>query len=106
MSDPTPPPLEEITARLVREFRPERVILFGSHAWGQPSADSDVDLLLIVSESDESPTRRAQRAQRCLGSLRVPADILVKTRAEVERLLRVHTSLVARVMEEGTVLYG
>jgi predicted nucleotidyltransferase len=98
--------LQEMTSRLVKEFQPERIILFGSHAWGQPTPDSDVDLLLIVPASDQAPTRRAQRAQRCLGNLRVPADILVKTRAEVDRLSRVATSLVTRALAEGKVLYG
>ena len=83
----TPAPLlEELTARLVTEFRPDRIILFGSRVWGKPTADSDVDLLVVVPESDESPVRRAQRAQRCLGNLRVPTDVLVKTRAEADRL--------------------
>ena len=98
--------LTELTNRLVNEFDPERVILFGSRVWGQPTSDSDVDLLVIVPESDESPTRRAQRAQRSLGNLRVSTDILVKTRAEVERLNRVTTSLVRRALAEGEVLYG
>ena len=44
--------LREITRRLVAEFQPEQVILFGSHAWGTPHQDSDVDLLVIV------PTQR------------------------------------------------
>ena len=98
--------LQEVTNRLVNEFQPEWIILFGSHAWGRPTADSDVDLLLIVHDSDQPPTRRAQRAQRCLGSLRLPADILVKTRGEVDRLSRVATSLVTRALAEGKVLYG
>jgi len=98
--------LKEVTDRLVNEFQPERIILFGSHAWGHPDADSDVDLLVIVSDSDQPPTRRAQRAQRCLGNVRVAADILVKTRAEADRLRRVATSLVNRALAEGKVLYG
>lgn len=98
--------LSEVTARLVAEFQPERVILFGSHAWGQPTADSDVDLLLVVSESDQTPTRRAQRAQRTLGSLPIPADVLVKTRAEVDRQALLGSSLVRRALAEGRVLYG
>ena len=103
----TPAPLlDELIARLVAEFRPDRIILFGSRVWGKPTADSDVDLLVVVPSSDESPVRRAQRAQRCLGDLRVPTDVLVKTRAEAERLSRVTTSLVRRVLAEGEVLYG
>ncbi len=37
--------LAEMTRRLVAEFQPEQIILFGSHAWGTPNEDSDVDLL-------------------------------------------------------------
>ena len=52
--------LETITDRLVAEFQPEQVILFGSHAWGEPNAGSDVDLLVIVSHSDLSEYERAK----------------------------------------------
>jgi predicted nucleotidyltransferase len=97
--------LEEMTRRLVEEFDPDRIILFGSYAWGQPGEDSDVDLLVIVPESDLSATRRAQRAHRCLGGLGVPKDVLVRTRAEVDRPRQVGTSLVYQILEEGTLLY-
>jgi predicted nucleotidyltransferase len=98
--------LEEITQRLVAEFQPEQVILFGSHAWGTPNEDSDVDLLVIVSHSDEKPIQRAVRAQHCMDRLLVPADILVKTRAEIERYRHVRASLERKMLEKGRVLYG
>jgi len=97
--------LEIITERLVREFAPEQIVLFGSHAWGRPDDDSDVDLLVIVSESKLSASRRSQQAHRCLGGLNVPKDVLVQTRAEVERALGVRTSLVRQIIEEGRLLY-
>jgi predicted nucleotidyltransferase len=98
--------LEEITQRLVAEFQPDQIILFGSHAWGAPHEDSDVDLLVIVPESNEPPVQRAQRAHCCLSGLNVPKDVLVKTRAEVERYRHVHASLTGQILEEGRVLYG
>ncbi len=98
--------LDEITRRLVEELKPEKVILFGSHAWGQPDEDSDLDLLVIVSESNELPTQRATRAHRSLRGMGVPKDILVYTRAEVERHSRVYASLVSEVLDRGEVLYG
>jgi predicted nucleotidyltransferase len=97
---------DEIVRRLVAGFHPEQIILFGSWAWGQPAQDSDVDLMVIVSASDEPPTDRASRAYRCLGDIRVPTDILVRTRAEVERFRHVRASLERKVFEEGKVLYG
>jgi len=99
------PLLNEMVRRLVDRFDPEEVILFGSHAWGEPNCDSDVDLLVIVSESDEGPVRRAQRAHGCLGGLSTPKDVLVKTRAEVDAFRHVRASLECRILEEGKVLY-
>ncbi len=98
--------LDEMVRRLVAEFQPEQIILFGSRAWGEADEDSDVDLLVIVSESDERPTKRAVRAHRCLGGLEVPTDILVKTRPEAERFRHVRSSLEHKIFEEGKVLYG
>lgn len=98
--------LEEITRRLVAEFQPERVILFGSHAWGNPTDDSDVDLMVIVPSSDEKPVRRAIRARRSLLAVDVPMDILVKTHQEFERYRHVKASLEHLVAERGKVLYG
>jgi predicted nucleotidyltransferase len=98
--------LQEITRRLVAELKPEKVILFGSHAWGKPTDDSDLDLLVIVPESNEPPTKRATRAYRSLIGMGVPKDILVYTRAEVDRHSRVYASLISEVLERGRVLYG
>ena len=98
--------LNEITRRLVAEFGPEEIVLFGSHAWGTPAADSDLDLLVILSTSDQSATQRASRAYRCLRGVMAPLDILVKTREEVERFRGVRASLVSKILGSGRVLYG
>ena len=50
---------KEVVRRLVDEFHPEAIYLFGSHAWGKPTADSDLDLLVIVSQSRQKPIQRA-----------------------------------------------
>src|SRR2546426_11700823 len=42
--------LENITQRLVTEFQPEQIFLFGSHAWGTPDEDSDIDLLVVLPD--------------------------------------------------------
>lgn len=98
--------LQSATDRLVAEFQPEQVWLFGSHAWGTPTEDSDIDLMVVVSESDERPVRRDQRAQRCLGNLDVSADILVRTRKEVDRVREVRGSLTREVFQRGRKIYG
>ena len=45
--------LEQITVRIVSAIHPERILLFGSHVWGHPTDDSDIDVLIIVRHSDQ-----------------------------------------------------
>ncbi len=98
--------LQTVTQRLVAEFQPEQVWLYGSHAWGNPHDDSDVDLLVVVPHSDETPIRRSQRAHRCLRGLRMPKDVLVETRQEVDRVKERKTSLENIILTRGRRLYG
>lgn len=102
----SPEILQEIVQRLVEEFHPERIILFGSHAWGTPSPDSDVDLLVVVAGSQLPPAQRAMRAHRALRGLGIPKDVLVRTREEIERYRLVPASLEAEILERGRPLYG
>ena len=102
----SPELLQEIVRRLVDEFHPERIILFGSHVWGTPSQDSDIDLLIVVPASPLPPARRAARAHRVLRGLGIPKDVLVRTHEEIERYRLVPTSLEAEILERGRTLYG
>jgi predicted nucleotidyltransferase len=97
--------LEELTRCLVAEFDPERIILFGSQAWGEPNKDSDVDLCVIVSESDEREHLRMARAHHCTAGIHFPKDILVKTRAQLDRYKDVPGSFGYQILTEGRVLY-
>jgi uncharacterized protein len=77
--------LDEAVKRLKKEFQPVEIYLFGSHAWGTPHDDSDVDIMVIVSESSERPIKRMQRAHHCLGDLDMSKDVFVQTRTEFDR---------------------
>ena len=98
--------LEEAVDRLKAEFQPEEIYLFGSHAWGTPSEDSDVDLMVIVPRSEERAIRRMQRAHQCLGAIGFPKDVLVPTRAQVDRYKHLRASLFHQVLAKGRKLYG
>jgi predicted nucleotidyltransferase len=97
--------LKEVTRRLVAEFRPEKVILFGSHAWGRPDRNSDVDLMVIVTNSDLSAYERAVRGHACLSGLDIAKDVIVETRTEFDFFQDVRASLEHKVAKEGKVLY-
>jgi len=97
--------LKEVTRRLVAEFRPEQVILFGSHAWGRPDRNSDVDLMVIVTNSDLPAYERALRGHACLSDLDIAKDVIVKTRTEFDFFRDVPASLEHKIASKGKVLY-
>lgn len=98
--------VQTIVARLVDALAPDQIWLFGSQIWGTPDAASDLDVLVIVSESDDRPARRAQQAHRALRGVALPMDIVVKTRAEIERTRSVPSSLVHKILRDGRRVYG
>jgi len=98
--------LQEAVERLKAEFQPEEIYLFGSHAWGTPDDDSDVDLMVIVPDSDERSIKRMQRAHRCLRGIGFAKDVLVPTRTQVDRYKHLRASLFHQVLAKGRKLYG
>ena len=98
--------LEAAVERLKVEFQPEEIYLFGSHAWGTPTDDSDVDLMVIVPRSAERPIKRMQRAHRCLGDLDMSKDVFVQTRSEFDRYRHLRASIQHQISERGRKLYG
>jgi uncharacterized protein len=98
--------LDRITQNLVSSLKPEQIILFGSYAYGEPNEDSDVDLLVIVPQSDEPRYRRARQAYKALRGFGIATDVIVMTKEEVKRKMNVRSSLVYRAIHDGRILYG
>ena len=99
------PVIAEAARKRVEAFNPEDVWLFGSYAWGKPSEDSDIDLMVVVEGSSLSPLERAQAAHRALSDLSLPKDILVKTRDEVDRVQALTPSLTHKIITEGRLIF-
>ncbi len=98
--------LNEITKRIRAAVNAEKIILFGSRAWGTPDEFSDLDLFVVVPQSTEPSYRRARMIYRSLHGIGIPVDVIVQTREETERSRRVATSLTKTVFEKGKLLYG
>jgi predicted nucleotidyltransferase len=98
--------LDEIVRRIVAARQPEAIYLYGSHAYGQPHKDSDVDLPIMVRELARSPRESAIEVYRALRGLSVPVEVKVVTQREFERCARWLNSGERVVKEKGKVLYA
>ncbi|MBC8449621.1 MAG: nucleotidyltransferase domain-containing protein [Chloroflexi bacterium] len=96
--------LKALLQTLIERVRPEKVVLFGSHADGTATPQSDVDLLVIL-ESDLRRDRRQEMISRALRPRRVPVDILAYTPAEMEACMANPTSFVRHILTTGKTVY-
>ena len=100
------PKLREMVGRLVDSFQPEAIYLFGSVARGAGGPGSDYDLLVVVKASDLPTYQRNKRAFRVLCGVGAAKDVIVLTRDQFDRKLKVASSLAATVAREGRLLYA
>jgi len=100
------PKLAELVRRLVEAHRPVRLYLFGSRGRGQGAPDSDYDLLMVFDSLEVPAYRKAQQAHDLVWGLGISADILVWSREDFDRRLRLRASLPATVVCDGMLLYA
>ena len=89
---------------IVRAFRPERIILFGSYAYGKPHQDSDVDVLVVMPRAKRHGRRPSLAIRRSIAA-GFPVYILVKEPREMARRLREGDSFLREITEKGRVIY-
>lgn len=98
--------LREIVQKIVTAFNPQKVILFGSRAYGKPAPDSDVDLLIVTNALK---TRSFFERRRAVSDLfphrRFALDVIVCTPAELEQLVKQGPAFFRQVVTQGKVLY-
>lgn len=97
--------IDKMVHRIVKKFKPEKIVLFGSYARGTPTRDSDVDLLVIMPISGSKREKRIEIGV-ALHDIRIPKDIIVATPDEVERRKNLVGTIIRPALEEGKVLYG
>jgi uncharacterized protein len=96
--------LPDAIQRIVDVLQPQKIILFGSYAYGTPTPDSDVDLLVIM-ETNASKVERFRAVSRLLYPRPFPLDILVRTPQEVEAAVQRGDFFIREVVEKGYTLY-
>jgi predicted nucleotidyltransferase len=96
--------IDEMVNRIVRQFHPEKIILFGSHARGTAGPDSDVDLLVVMNV-EGSKRQKATEVDLALFGLDLPVDVIVMRPEELERNRNQVGTILYPALREGKVLY-
>ena len=95
--------IADVGRHIGREFHPQRVLLFGSHATGTPGEDSDVDLLVVMPFEGTPPAKSVEIRLKINPPFAV--DLLVRTPQAVQRRLEMGDQFMRNIIESGKVLY-
>ena len=97
--------LNEIAGKIANAFNPEKIIVFGSHAYGRPTEKSDIDILVIM-ETNKREIERMVAVNKLLRDYykKIDFDILVKTPAEVKHRLDIGDPFISEIISKGKVL--
>lgn len=99
----TPEQIQNLCDEIIGLFHPERVILFGSYAYGDPSPDSDVDVLVVMrfeGSSREQATRIRSRIDTPIA-----LDLIVRTPEQISERLAMGDFFISEITTQGKVLY-
>ena len=96
--------IQQAAQKIVDSAHPEKIILFGSFAYGKPTPDSDVDFL-VVMESEKQIHQRMMDLSEILHPRPFPVDIITRTRAELKHRLDLGDCFFEEIVSKGKVLY-
>jgi predicted nucleotidyltransferase len=95
--------IRKLCKRIAEAYQPEKIILFGSHAYGKPTPESDVDLL-VVMDFEGRPIEQTLKIERELDIV-TPVDLLVRTPEEVIARLEDGDMFMVNIFWRGKVMY-
>lgn len=95
--------IRNLCQQIVENFHPEKVVLFGSHAYGKPNEDSDVDLLVVMPFEGRNSQKAVEIRQKIKTSL--PLDLLVRTSSQVQERIEMEDFFMREIAEKGKILY-
>lgn len=100
-----PDSIRKITEKIIKSLSPQKVILFGSYAYGDVTFDSDVDLLIIL-DTKLKGAERQRAVSRLIQPRPFPVDIIVRTPEEILASHQRVDPFLNEILEKGIVIYG
>jgi len=99
--------IKEIVEILTEKYKPEKIIFFGSYAYGNPTEDSDIDLLIIKETDKKRRVDRFVEVKRIIFNpkIRIPISPLVLTKEEIKERLEMGDDFIEEILTKGKVLY-
>jgi uncharacterized protein len=97
--------IQAITKHIAEKFDPEQIILFGSYAYGKPTAGSDVDLLVVMDTPAGKEFEKSLDIRKSLPALTFGLDVVVRSRKDIERRKQMGDWFLMDATEKGRVLY-
>jgi len=95
--------IHNVAGQIAEAFHPEKIVLFGSYAYGVPTEDSDVDMLVILPYEGKG-AQKSVEIMRAVNPL-IPVDLLVRTMEQVSERIKMNDFFLREIMEKGKVLY-
>ncbi len=95
--------ISEFAQKAAKHFNPDKIILFGSYAYGKPNRDSDVDVLVIMPFKGRNPEKATEIWMATKPNF--PIDIMVRKPAELKKRLKLGDVFLREIVEKGKVLY-
>jgi len=95
--------IQALCNRIVQEFQPDKIILFGSYAYGHPTPDSDVDILVVLPFKGKNFSKSLEILNRANPAF--PIDLLARNPEDTERRYREGDPLIREALDRGKVLY-
>jgi len=96
--------IQSLVNRIAELVKPQKIILFGSYAYGNPRPESDVDLL-IVMESELTPNKQRLAIARALSPRPFPFDLLIYSPREIQERIPLGDWFLKEAVEKGKILY-
>ena len=100
------PEIKKITKKIVQEYNPEKIILFGSYAWGNPDDDSDLDLFIIKKSNKRRIDRARELRSILFGNNFPPLDLFIYTPEEIKKRKKIGDFFILDIIQKGKIIYG